>query len=284
MPTSTAFAAPMDACDSHGHVFDPAHRPATAPAYPLPEAPAALHRAMRQTIGVTRAVLVQPSAYGSDHDVLLAAIAASGGTLRGVGLLDTDATNEQFDALDAGGVRALRFVEARVPGTGARYPGNVAIDALDTLRAAMTKRGWHAEIWAPLGCAADICDAHAGRGLPIVLDHMAGATAATSVSDPAVQRILRHLERGDVWVKLVLCRTAASPTNYAALRPLHEAFVAANPDRVLWGTDFPFIRKGDESPDAGALLDLFAEWTPDPALRQAILVANPAALYHFDQP
>lgn len=278
MPTPPDSIAPRGSCDCHSHIFDAGVATGDAP-YPLPLAPLACHAAMRATIGIERGVLVQPSACGSDHSVMIDAIARSGGSLCGVGLLDAGASDADFDRLDAGGIRALRFVEVRVPGSGAAYPGSVPITTLDKLRGPMSTRGWHAEIWAPLPLAADICDLHAGHGMPLVLDHLGGAAAGTDPDDPDFRRILRHIATGDIWVKLVLCRTAATLTEALAVRPLHDALLAANPDRLVWGTDFPFIRKGDDAPDAGALLDLLYAWAGRYA--DAILTRNAAALYRF---
>jgi predicted TIM-barrel fold metal-dependent hydrolase len=243
-------------------------------------APLAAHRAVHAAIGVTRAVLVQPSAYGADHSVLAEAVARSPQTLRGVGLLGRGAAAADFAGLERAGVGALRFVEARVPGTGERYPGNFGLDDFRALRAPIAARGWHAEFWAPLAEAADICDAEAGRGVPIVLDHLAGATAATAPDDPDFRRIVRHLERGDVWIKLVLCRTARTLDEALATAPLHAVLLAANPERLVWGTDYPFIRKGADAPDPARLLATITEWAGRHA--GAVLRRNPAVLYRFD--
>ncbi|OYY92087.1 MAG: hypothetical protein B7Y45_00965 [Sphingomonas sp. 28-66-16] len=279
--SKTRFIAPAQACDCHAHVFDRADPPSaeTAAAYAVPDAPYAAYRAMLDSIGLTRGVLVQPSAYADDHRVLLAALRHAEGRLAGIGLLDAGAHEGDFDVLAAGGVVGLRFVEARVPDSGARFANSIGIDALPDLCGAMAARGWHAEIWAPLAQAAAICDDHAGRGVPIVLDHLAGAAAQTDPADPAFRAIVEHVRRGHVWVKLVLCRTAATPDGYAAARPLHEALVAANPGRLLWGTDWPFLRKGQAAPAPSRLLDSLADWTPDPRHLHAILVTNPAAFY-----
>jgi len=64
-------------------------------------------------------------------------------------------------------------------------------------------------------------------------------------------------------------------------RPFHEALVRANPDRLVWGGDWPHPRVEGEMPDAGHLLSLFQMWTPDQAVRHKILVSNPARLYGF---
>ncbi len=269
-----------NACDCHTHVFEPDCIPSTAPAYPLPIAPYAAHRAILDRIGIARAVLVQPSAYGSDHSVLIHSLARSGNRLRGVGLLGRDASKADFDRLEQAGIRALRFVEMRVPGTQDRYPGNFGIEDFQALRGEMVRREWHAELWAPLDQAADICDAEAGQGVPIILDHLAGATAATLPSDASFVRLLRHVEQGNAWVKLVLCRTAQTLDEAMATLRLHQALLAANPLRLVWGTDYPFIRKADNAPDPARLLAIAAEWLDHHG--RTVLVDNPATLYRFN--
>ena len=79
-----------------------------------------------------------------------------------------------------------------------------------------------------------------------------------------------------------MCRVSKQAPDYLDLKPFHDALVAAKPQRLLWGSDWPFVRMGEQSPDAGQLLDLFHEWVPDAATRNTILVDNPAALYGFD--
>ncbi|RVD47512.1 2-pyrone-4,6-dicarboxylate hydrolase, partial [Mesorhizobium sp. M2D.F.Ca.ET.140.01.1.1] len=71
--------------------------------------------------------------------------------------------------------------------------------------------------------------------------------------------------------------------DYDDLRPFHDRLVEANPQQVVWGSDWPFVRMGDQAPDVGALLDTFQRWVDDPALRQAILVDNPARIYRFEE-
>jgi 2-pyrone-4,6-dicarboxylate lactonase len=78
-----------------------------------------------------------------------------------------------------------------------------------------------------------------------------------------------------------VCRVSRAKPDYPDARPLHDALVAANPDRLLWGSDWPYVRMGDPTPDAGRLLDLFQAWVGDAELARRILVDNPAALYGF---
>ena len=118
-------------------------------------------------------------------------------------------------------------------------------------------------------------------GIPVVLDHMAGLQIARGLGDPSFRTILDALREGWLWIKLVLCRVSQDVPDYADARPFHDALIAANPERVIWGSDWPHLRLAERAPDIGHLLDLFAEWVPDARLRHRILVDNPRKLYGF---
>lgn len=282
MPAAPRSVLPVGACDSHAHVFGPyedfplAHASSYAP----PLAPRALHRTMLDTLGAARGLLVQPAPYGADASALLDALAAGRGSLRGVAVADASTPVAQLQALYDGGVRALRFVEVRTP-TGAPYAGSVGIDQLLQMAPSMRAIGLHAQLWAPIDAYPQLLPQIRAAGIDVVLDHMACVKPERGVDDPSFQYVLRALQGDGVWVKLTLCRVSTQAPDYADARPFHDALVAANPARLLWGSDWPFVRMGENSPDAGALLDLFHAWVPDIATRQRILVDNPAALFGF---
>lgn len=283
MPTAPQHPLPPGACDSHTHVFGPYDRfPLVhASTYAPPLAPAALHRQMLATIGAARGVLVQPAPYGTDVSALLAALAQANGRLRGVAVADATASLEQLHALYDGGVRGLRFVEVKAP-TGAPYAGSVGANQLLAMAPAMRQAGLHAQLWAPIDAYPELLPQIRAAGVDVVLDHMACIKTERGVTDPAFQAVLQAVRAGGVWVKLTLCRVSTQAPGYADVRPFHDALLAANPDRLLWGSDWPYVRMGDQSPDVGALLDQFHEWVTDAALRERILVDNPAALFGFN--
>lgn len=283
MPSAPQHALPPGACDSHAHVFGPYedYPLAHASSYAPPLAPAALHRAMLDTLGAARGVLVQPAPYGLDAAALLAALAAGQGRLRGVAVADSATSEAQLQALYDGGVRGLRFVEMRAP-NGAPYAGSVGVDQLLAMAPAMRRIGLHAQLWAPVDAYPALLPQLREIGIDVVLDHMACARPERGVEDPAFQAVLQALRDGSVWVKLALCRVSQAAPGYADARPLHDALLRANPARLIWGSDWPYVRMDENAPDAGALLDLFHEWAPHAALRQRILVDNPAALYGFN--
>ena len=77
---------------------------------------------------------------------------------------------------------------------------------------------------------------------------------------------------------------SAVDTRTAAWLSAAEArIVAARPDRVVFGTNWPHPNHfpPEINPDDGDLIDLFCEWFPDAAVRQRIFTDNPAQLYGF---
>lgn len=283
MPTAPTVAPPAGACDSHSHVFGPYDRfPLALPsAYPPPDAPFEVHQAMTGTLGLDRAVLIQPAPYSTDNSALVDALQRAGGRLRGVGVIDREKDEEELQAMHAAGVRAVRFLEMRIPGTDKRYPGSVGADQLRPLAARLAGLGWHAEIWGDLEQCSRCADDFADLGIPVVFDHMAGVNQDSGVDSTAFRNILQHLREGNVWVKLSLCRFSVKVADYAGARPFHDALVGANPGRVVWGTDFPYVRRGENSPDGGHLLNLLHEWVGDAGIERGILVENPEDLYDF---
>jgi predicted TIM-barrel fold metal-dependent hydrolase len=90
---------------------------------------------------------------------------------------------------------------------------------------------------------------------------------------------MEMLQAGRGWVKLS-SPYSLDQANPLAVRDLARAFVSAAPERLVWGTNWPHPN-ATAMPDDAALLDALADWAPDAAMRRAILVENPARLYHF---
>ena len=264
-------AVPAGACDTHTHVFDARFAAGPAP-YALPEADLGTHAAMRATLGTPRAVLVQPAPYGRDPACLLDALRRDP-ALRGVMIADEQVTDATLEAWHAAGIRALRFVEMLAPGGGGRYPGAIGTESLHALAPRLRALGWQAHLWASAAQCAELLPGLLKLDVPLVLDH---AGMPQGADDPARDAILGPMREGRLWVKATLCRLP----QWQGMRPWQEALVTANADRVLWGSDWPYVRM-DPAPDAGAMLDAFLDWLGDAALARRILVANPATLFAF---
>jgi predicted TIM-barrel fold metal-dependent hydrolase len=269
-------ATPITGWDCHAHLFGPYERFPLAPqrSYTPPEAVEAQYLAMLARLGLSHGVLVHPSAYGEDFSLLLHAL-ASRPQLRGVIVANKD-MDLDWSSLPARGVRAARF--SHRSGAGANFAGSASLDDLHTLAPRLADAGLHAELWTDCQVLPDIAEQLRQLPVPVVIDHMGGFDVAAGVDAPGFRCLLSLVESGRVWVKLCAYRNLLAVADKASGRPFHQALLAANPDRLVWGTDWPHLRVTPE-PDTGALLALFKDWTGDEELVHKILVANPTALY-----
>ncbi|WP_146177576.1 amidohydrolase [Glaciimonas sp. PCH181] len=268
--------------DCHVHVFEDTKR------YPLqvvstyepPLSPVGTLLEVAEAAGVARFVLVQPTAYGDDLSVLKMALLALNGRARGVGVAQASTTREELLRMRDAGVVALRFVGTKLP-DGSAMPGTVSLDALCSgLGQRLRELGMHAELWAPLPEILTRWNQLESVGIPIVLDHMGGFDPGLGRDHKDFQRLLALLREGKVWVKLAICRRV-SGSNFDPLRPFHDDMIAANRDRLLWASDFPFVRYQGPTPTTSGLLAQFHSWVPDKEVAHRILTQNPARLYQF---
>jgi 2-pyrone-4,6-dicarboxylate lactonase len=282
-PTRPLVRPPPNACDTHCHVFGPAPRFPYAGdrSYTPPDAPLAKYLSMLGTLGFDRGALVQGSAHGRDNSAMLDALEREPKRLRGVAVADAATPPAELRRWHALGVRGLRFNHFFRDGQ-LHYRGGVPLAAARTLSPIMQELGWHLQLWIDVKDLPDTIPVLRQIGLPIVIDHMGRTDARAGTAAPGFQSLVRLLGEGGCWVKLSGAhRVSQAAPDYPDAKPLHEALVAANPDQCVWGSDWPHPRIEGQMPNAGHLLDLFNEWTPDDAIRRRILVANPAKLYDF---
>ena len=274
-------APPPRSCDSHAHIFGPPARfPLAADAsYTPPAATVEEYLAALGQLGIERGVLVQPAPYGEDNAAMLDALRHFPDRLRGIALASSGVSDATLGEFKSYGVCGLRFSYFPVPGQNV---ATIGLQELQRMAPRLRDHGLHAQLWLPCEEFAANAPMLLGLGIPLVLDHLTRVRPAAGLNDPAFRTLLSVLQNEDVWLKLTPHRASAAFPDYADIRPFHEAALATRPDRLLWGTDWPFVRMGAATPDAGHLLDLFSEWTTDAALQQAILVDNPAQLYGFD--
>src|SRR5688572_8090431 len=144
-PRQPRLRMPSRSCDTHAHIMGPEERYAYSPAriYTPPDCLLADYLHMLDTLGVHRAVLVQPSVYGTDNTAMLAAMKAAGGRLRGVAVVADDVTDEELKALNDAGVRGVRV---NIVDVKDRKPGTLPMDALKKLAQRIAPLGWHMEL------------------------------------------------------------------------------------------------------------------------------------------
>ena len=271
-----SYRLPPGACDAHCHVFGPADRFPYAPdrAYTPPDAPVAELRRVHRTIGVERAVIVQASCHGTDNAAMLDAIASSGGAYRGVAIVGGDVADAELDALHRGGVRGVRFNFVRHLG------GAPDLEVFDRVLGRIERLGWHVVLH--LG-AEDIVE-HSDRirriRVPFVVDHMGRVKARNGLEQEPFRRLLELMRNELAWVKVCGAeRVSSAGAPFRDAVPFAARLIEAAPDRVLWGTDWPHPNIAGDMPNDGDLVDLFAGFTADEALRRRVLVDNPTRLY-----
>jgi predicted TIM-barrel fold metal-dependent hydrolase len=289
--TQVNFAVPADACDCHSHIHgDVKQFPLFAgrvytPPEAMPEEMLALHRALH----LKRVVIVTPSIYGSDNSASLWGIKARGSDARGVAVIDDKMSEADLDALDRGGMRGMRLNLATV-GTNdpalARRRFSAAVER-------MKRRAWHIQLYTDLAVVKAIKDLVIAAPMVSVFDHFGGADAALGLAQPGWSDLVDLVRAGKAYVKISgAYRSSTLAPDYPDMAPFAKALIAANPDRIVWGTDWPHPnstspgRKAtDITPfyeiDDGRLMNQLAVWAPDAAVRQKILVDNPARLYGF---
>lgn len=262
--------------DCHAHLFGPyAQYPLGAErSYTPPEALQADYLALLQRLGLAHGVLVQPSAYGEDHGLLLDTLAALP-QLRGVVVLRAAAA-DRLHGLRARGVRAARFSQRS--GAGGNFAGSASLEDLEAMAGALADEGLHAELWTDCQALPDIAPRLRKLALPIVIDHMGGFDAAAGVNDRGFRLLLSLLESGNVWVKLCAYRNVLGDADLERARPFHDLMLQANPAQLVWGSDWPHLRV-TPAPDAQQLLQTFARWAGSAALVRQVLQDNPARLY-----
>ena len=201
--------------------------------------------------------------------------------LRGVAVADENVPVAELRRWNDLGIRALRFNHFFRDGK-LHYQGGVTLENAKKLAPAMKDLGWHMQLWIDVKDLPDTIPIIKSIGLPVVIDHMGRTDARAGINTPGFQSLVRLAGEGGCWVKMSGAhRLSTRAPDYPDARPFHEALVAANPDQLIWGTDWPHPRIEGEMPNAGHLLDLFNEWTPDESVRRKILVDNPARLTDF---
>jgi predicted TIM-barrel fold metal-dependent hydrolase len=272
------FKAPADACDCHVHVYDARFAMAWPKLQPVEGAAVADYRLLQQRIGTTRAVVVQPAAYGTDNSVTLDAVRELGiANARGIAVVHPAIGDAELAALHEAGIRGLRF-SIHDPHTEI-----AGADMIEPLAPRIAAFGWHVQLHARGEQLVALEPMLAALPCALVIDHYARVPLPEGTYHASMRVLERLLEGERTWVKLCapyLDSRVGSP-RYADIRPIAKSLITLAPGRMLWGSGWPHPTEPHTKPDDAALLDLLQEWVGDEATRKRILVANPAELYGF---
>jgi len=292
--TPVSFEVPGGACDCHTHIFGDPQRFAFWSGRPYTPETATVNetRALHRALHIERIVIVNSLVYGTDNSCMIDALRRLGGRARGIALIDDKTPDTQLDGLAHAGVRGVRlnFVDLGVPDS---------VAARQQFRATVKRlagRDWHIQIRCELPIVEALQDEVMVAPLPVVFDHFAGARASLGVSQSGFAVLVKLIRSGKAYVKISAAyRISDQAPEYSDVAPLAQALIVANPQRVLWGTDWPHPdssrvpgrRPFDIAPllqiDDGRLFNQLPVWAPDENVRKTILVGNPARLYGFEK-
>ena len=264
-----------DSCDCHVHVFGPASRYPYSPdrAYTPPGASVEQLVARHDSLDIERVVIVQPSPYGTDNSCTLDAVKRLGRCARAVVVVDETSKLEEMHRIGARGIRVNLY-------TAGQNDPALALRSLQEAAGRAKPLGWHVQVFTTISLLEKLESAIQDFAVPLVVDHF-------GLPQKDANALIRLVRRGKAYVKL--SATHRFPADPA---PIARALAEANPERLLWGSDWPHpggahgVRNRDaiqpfDAVDDRAALDRLAAWFPDANLRRKILVENPARLYDF---
>ena len=280
-PSKPHFAPPPGAVDAHCHVFGPmAEFPFSPKAKYLPEdAGPEMLFALRDRLGFARNVIVQASCHGTDNRATLNAIARSNGRARGVAVVDPAIDDADLEALDAGGIRGVRFNFLK------RLVDDAPKDKFLEVSRRIAGLGWHVVIYFEADILEEMQRFIDAVPVPVVVDHMGRPDVSQGPDGPDMKAFRGLLDsRPDIWTKVTCAdRLDAGGPPWRDFARAVAPLVADYPDRVLWGTDWPHPNMEANIPDDGQLVDVIPTIATNEALQHKLLVTNPMRLYWPDQ-
>lgn len=226
-------------------------------------------------LGLSRAVIVHSIFYGGDNSITLATVDRMGrDRARAICLVRDGVDDATLDRLAEAGCAGVRLNYV--------HGGILSWEGVKAMAPRLAARGMHVQMLMNAHRhMADLADDVRALPVPVVFDHMGWPDIAAGVDEPGFAALRAVVAEGHAWVKLSgLNRFGAWPSH--ATDPAVRALIDANPERCLWGSDWPHLMLADApQPDAGDLLGALLRVATADTERRHILVDNPARLYGF---
>lgn len=276
-PRAPRFTPPSGACDCHAHIIGPAATYPFTPhrTYTPPQASLSAYMAMLNALGLERGVIVQPSVYGRDNRCTLDATRMMPDRLRAVVVVDHTVTERELEEMHEAGARGVRL--------NLLFRSGIEVSDVRTMAEKVAPLGWHLQMLVDVSEFADIRETFGKLPIETVFDHLGHMPTSAGINHKGFQDMLSLMADGRAWVKLSGSYriTSEAETPYSDIAPFAREIIRANPERVLWASDWPHPYINVPMPNDGALLDMLGDWAPDAATRDRILADNPARLYGF---
>lgn len=271
---SSSLEPPPGSVDCHMHLYDDRYPAALGATLLPPNASLEDYRHVQQRLHVRRMVIVTPSTYGIDNRVMLNGLLEAKGDARGIAVVAGTISDKELEELHAAGVRGIRF--------NLSY-GGANLDELEKLAARVNELGWNVQVVAPGTQLTDLESRLAKLPSRLVIDHMGHVPQPEGVKSAAFAAVTRLLDNQRTWVKLSgpYIRSKVGAPNYSDVGEVAQALVKINPERMLWGSDWPHPTATENKPNDADILDLLYHWAPSEHDRTRILRDNPVSLYGF---
>lgn len=270
---------PQNACDCHHHIYNPTRYPyVLSDVRNQPPARVEEYKILQEKYQLRRSVIVQPSAYGTDNSCTLDALKQMGEQSKAIVVVDNTIEEETLSRWNELGVRGVRFNIA----TGGTRNLAVIKEVADKIY----NFGWHIQFWMTADTTVELSDFLKSLKNEIVFDHRGHLPKGIGVTHPAFNVIKELVEEGKAWVKLsglYIDHDDIYP-DYKDTVSVGKAYVSINPDRMLWGTDWPHPSVFNSTrayPNDAHMLDLLLEQAGSEENLHKILVDNPEILYKF---
>jgi D-galactarolactone isomerase len=270
--------APANATDCHHHIYSSRFKVDPASRLRPGDASVADYRLLQKRIGTSRNVVVQPSTYGVFNDGLVETLGEFGPAARGIAVVNDAVSDAELKRLDTARIRGVRFNLGNAGGA-------TTMAMLEPVAKRIAPMGWHVQFNMSADMTLAAKDVLNRLPCQIVFDHLAHMPEPVGIGHPAFGVVVDLMQKGKAWVKLsgAYADTKIGPPTYADSTAVAQAYVKAAPERLVWGSDWPHPSEQGRPPlpDDALLFDLLAQWAPDEAVRDRILVDNPARLYGF---
>ncbi len=265
--SSEAWDVPV--VDAHVHIFttamplvgNPRHRPSYS--FTAEDLIATLDRH-----GVPMAVIAAASPWGDYNDYTITALRRYP-RLRGTVILKPDVERDALERLKAEGVVGVRLPYISM----AQIPDVTQPDFRKFLhRLADLDMHVHPHIEGEK--LPHLLPGLEASGVKIVIDHIGRPDPATGINGDGFKAMLRSIERGRTWVKL----SAAYRQDGAALGWAQELVRRADPARLLWASDCPFVGE-EKHVQYQQTIDWLSAVVSDAKTRRQIMCDTPLRLY-----
>lgn len=275
-PRAPRLKTPPGAIDTHFHIFGSQEIYGFLPErrFTPPDAPVAAYLKMHRALGLSRAVLVQPSMYGTDNRRQLDAAREMDIPTRAIVVVPVAIADAELEDLWRQGARGVRFNPSQ--------PGSLPLDQLERFADRLAGLGWHIQLMMTPAQLVELAPRLGKLACPIVVDHIGDIRSSDGMNQPPFQALLGLLRDGKCWIKLSAgYHHSDQDPPYPETIPLVHALVRERPDRLFWGSDWPHANHWGRMPNSTDLFDLLLDWVPDETVRRRILVENPERFYGF---